>query len=50
MLLHKQFKIQHLKTYASDDEQLIEKEIEEDEEELQHDMSEEQHAYEILIE
>jgi hypothetical protein len=29
-------------SYASDEEQLIEKEIEEDEEELQHDLSEEQ--------
>ena len=37
-------------SYASDDEQLIEKEIEEDEEELQHDLSEEQHTYESLIE
>jgi hypothetical protein len=37
-------------SYASDDEQLIEKEIEEDEEELQHDLSEEQCAYESLIE
>ena len=37
-------------SYVSDDEQLIEKEIEEDEEELQHDLSKEQHTYEILIE
>ena len=37
-------------SYASDDEKLIEKEIEEDEEKLQHDLSEEQHTYEILIE
>jgi hypothetical protein len=37
-------------SYASDDEQLIEKEIEEDEEELQHDLSEEQMPYESLIE
>jgi hypothetical protein len=37
-------------SYASDDEQLIEKEIEEDEEELQHDLSEKQCTYEILIE
>ena len=34
---------------ASDDEQLIEKEIEEDEEELQHDLSEEHCTYESLI-
>ena len=37
-------------SYASDDEQLIEKEIEEDEEELQHDLREEKHTYESLIE
>jgi hypothetical protein len=36
--------------YAPDDKQLIKNEIEEDEEELQHDLSEEQHAYESLIE
>jgi len=37
-------------SYASDNEKLIKKEIKEDEEELQHDLSEEQHAYESLIE
>jgi hypothetical protein len=35
---------------ASDDKQLIEKEIKEDEEELQDDLSEEHRAYKILIE
>jgi hypothetical protein len=34
----------------SNDEQSFEQEIEEDEEELQHDLSEENRAYEILIE
>jgi hypothetical protein len=37
-------------SYASDDGQLIEKGIEENEEELQHDLSEEQRTYESLIE
>jgi hypothetical protein len=37
-------------SYTSNEKQLIKKEIEEDEEELQHDLSKEQHAYEILIE
>ena len=37
-------------SYASDDEKVIEQEIEEDEEELQHDLSEENRAYERLIE
>ena len=37
-------------SYASNNGQLIEKEIEEDEEELHHDLSEEQRTYESLIE
>jgi hypothetical protein len=37
-------------SYASDDGQLIKKGIEEDKDELQHDLSEEQHVYESLIE
>jgi hypothetical protein len=37
-------------SYAFDDEQSFEQEIEEDEDELHHDLSEEQHTYESLIE
>jgi hypothetical protein len=37
-------------SYAFDDEQSFEQEIEENEDELHHDLSEEQHTYESLIE
>ena len=37
-------------SYASEDKQLIKQEIEEDEEELQHDLREGNRAYESLIE
>ena len=37
-------------SYALDDEQTFEQEIEEDEEELQQDLSEENRAYESIIE